>query len=138
MIKVTQIILMIFLLVFCGNILAFNLQAQASAVSEAIGKVGEVERRAGLAGGSVGEDAASIQIKIGDIINILMGLTSTIALIVFFYGGIMWMLAEGSSDKISKAKRTMIWAAIGLVAIFMSGAALRIVYSFGGVLWPRS
>ncbi|MFH0780296.1 MAG: hypothetical protein V1928_05630 [Parcubacteria group bacterium] len=50
----------------------------------------------------------------------VLGIIGTIALLVFLYGGIMWMTAAGKLEQVNTAKDTMIWAAIGLFAIFAS------------------
>lgn len=55
----------------------------------------------------------------------VLGIIGTVALLIFLYGGIMWMLAGGKSDQIDTAKNTMIWASIGLFAIFMSYAIIQ-------------
>ncbi len=141
MIKVVQILLVFSSIMFFTNVFIFDLQASAvsatDTVNEAIKNVETVEKRAGLFGQGVEGSVEGLQLKIGSTISILMGLTGTIALIVFFYGGIMWMLAEGNAEGISKAKKTMIWAAIGLVAIFLSGAALSIIYGFALSIWGQ-
>lgn len=55
----------------------------------------------------------------------VLGIVGTIALLIFLYGGIMWMTAAGKSDQVDTAKETMIWAAIGLFAIFASYSIIQ-------------
>ena len=57
---------------------------------------------------------------VGRIIKAALGIIGTIALIVFLYSGIMWMMAGDNSQTLTKAKQSMIWAALGLFAIFAS------------------
>ena len=74
--------------------------------------------------------------KVGGIILNLMGIIGSIALLIFLYGGIIWMTSEGNDQKVKKAEKTMIWAAIGLVALFMSAAVLTTVSNeFAGALF---
>lgn len=61
---------------------------------------------------------------IGRAIKIFLGIIGTIALIIFIYSGIMWMTSGGNDTVIKKAEGSMIWAAIGLFAIFVSYAII--------------
>ncbi len=62
-----------------------------------------------------------------DIIQTLLGLVGVLALVMFIYGGIMWMTSGGSKDKIEKGKKTIIWAVLGLGIVFFSYAILDFV-----------
>jgi len=42
-------------------------------------------------------------------------------------GGLVWMTAAGSNEKVQKGKDILIWATIGLVIIFISYALTRFV-----------
>jgi hypothetical protein len=60
-------------------------------------------------------------IRVGiSVTNIIIGLSGTLALVYFIYGGIMLLISAGSSDKVGKAKTILINAIIGLVLIFAS------------------
>jgi hypothetical protein len=59
---------------------------------------------------------------IGQIINSILGLVGSIALLMFIWGGFQWMTAAGSSDKVEKGKKTLMWAALGMIVIFSSYA----------------
>lgn len=59
---------------------------------------------------------------IGQIINSILGLVGSVALVMFIWGGFQWMTAAGNSDKIEKGRATLMWAALGLVIIFSSYA----------------
>jgi len=60
------------------------------------------------------------QYLIGKIIYAVMGLVGSIALLMFVYGGFLWMTAMGSEDKITKGKNIFIWSVAGLAVIFTS------------------
>jgi hypothetical protein len=64
--------------------------------------------------------AASIPQLIGLALRIILGLMGSIALLMFVYGGFLWLTSGGSADKIKKAKDILVWATIGLVVIFAS------------------
>lgn len=57
---------------------------------------------------------------IGKGINVIFGLVGTLALVMFVYGGISWMLAGGAAEKTKKAMGIIVWSVIGLAAIFLA------------------
>lgn len=69
----------------------------------------------------------TIQQIIGRGISVVLGIMGSIALAMFFYGGYLWLISGGSSDKIKKGKETLIWATIGLAVILGSGILVRSV-----------
>jgi len=63
----------------------------------------------------------------GNIIKALLGIVGSLALLVFILGGFTWVTSGGSEDKIKKGKDMVMWAALGLVIIFMSYAIVTFV-----------
>jgi len=61
------------------------------------------------------------------LINYVLGLVGTISLILFIYGGLVWMTSAGSSDKVKKGKDIFIWAVIGLAVVFTSYILVKFV-----------
>lgn len=61
---------------------------------------------------------ASIPTIIGRIIQAALGISGSLALIMFIYGGFIWMTSGGTPDRVTKGKKTLIWAVLGLVIIF--------------------
>lgn len=51
------------------------------------------------------------------VINIVLGVLGTIATILIFYAGFLWMTAAGNEENVTKAKSIMSAAVIGLVII---------------------
>lgn len=72
-------------------------------------------------------DITTPQVLIGKIINSALGIVGSITLLMFVYGGFIWMTSSGSSDKIKKGKDIILWSAIGLVVIFSSYALVAVV-----------
>jgi len=70
-----------------------------------------------------GLGTASVTEIISRIIQIFLGLLGVIALGFILYGGFIWMTAAGNQEKIAKAKKILINAAIGL-AIILSAFAI--------------
>ena len=65
------------------------------------------------------------RVIIGNIIKVSLGLVGSVALLLFIYGGLMMMTAAGNSDRVSKGRNTLVWAAIGLIVIFGSYALVN-------------
>jgi len=62
----------------------------------------------------------SVPLLIKNIISAALGIVGSLALIMFIYGGFVWMLAAGNEQAVQKGKNVLMWAAIGLVVIFAS------------------
>lgn len=63
---------------------------------------------------------SDLRVVVGRIIRALLGLSGTLALLMFVWGGFQWITSGGEKEKIDKGKRTLTWAAIGLFFIFIS------------------
>lgn len=65
---------------------------------------------------------------IGRIIKAILSIVGSIALIMFIYGGIIWMTASGNDERVKKGGQILTWAAVGLVVIFAAyGIVSRIL-----------
>ncbi|MBI5077604.1 hypothetical protein HZB94_04460 [Candidatus Falkowbacteria bacterium] len=67
----------------------------------------------------------------GNVVSIFLGIIGTVALLMFIWGGIIWMTSMGDMKKVTNAKDTMIWAAMGLFVIFISYILVR--FLIGGL-----
>lgn len=63
----------------------------------------------------------------GRIIRTILGVTGAAALVVFIYGGVMFMFSGGNATKVQSAKNILVYAALGLAIIFASYAILQFV-----------
>jgi len=63
----------------------------------------------------------------GRIIQAMLGVVGSIALVMFIYGGFLWLTSGGSADKIKKGRETLVWAILGLVVVFTSYIILSYV-----------
>lgn len=69
---------------------------------------------------------------VAKIIRIILGFLGIIAIGLIMYAGFIWMTASGEEEKIEKAKKIMISAAIGLVIVVSSfGIASYIISRLG-------
>lgn len=67
------------------------------------------------------------KIIIGTVINQALGIVGSIALLVFVYGGVTWMMAMGNDQQITKGKDILIWATVGIILIFSSYVLVKFV-----------
>lgn len=61
------------------------------------------------------------------IISYALGLVGTISLLLFVYGGFIWMTSAGASDKVKKGRDIIVWAVIGMAVVFSSYMAVKFV-----------
>lgn len=71
--------------------------------------------------------SGGIPVVIGRIIRAIISLSGVLALAMFVYGGVTWMTAQGNSEKVEQARRTVVWSVLGLVLIFASYAMVGLV-----------
>ncbi|KKQ79219.1 MAG: hypothetical protein UT02_C0044G0007 [Parcubacteria group bacterium GW2011_GWC2_38_7] len=64
---------------------------------------------------------------VGNAIKVFLGIMGTVALCIFIYSGIIWMTAGGTEARITTAQNSMIWAALGLFAVFASYMIIKFV-----------
>lgn len=62
----------------------------------------------------------TIPIIIGRIIRAILGLSGVLALLMFVYGGFLYLISAGDAKKVQKGKETFTNAIIGLIIIFIS------------------
>jgi len=72
-------------------------------------------------------EGSSVPGLIGRVINAVLGIVGSLALLMFIYGGFTWMLSGGNSSAVEKGKNILIWASLGLVIIFISYALVSFV-----------
>jgi hypothetical protein len=72
-------------------------------------------------------DVDSPQALIGKIINSVLGVVGSLALLMFVYGGLTWMTSSGNQEKVKKGRDILVWSAIGLAIIFASYALVRVL-----------
>ncbi len=67
-----------------------------------------------------------LQVAVNVMIFIL-GISGTAVLLMFVYGGFLWLTSAGRPDAITNGKNTMIGAVVGLIIIFGSYAAITLL-----------
>ncbi len=83
--------------------------------------------------------SVSVPQLIGRVIQLVLGISGSLALLMFVYGGLIWLTASGEPGKIEKGKKTLIWATIGIGVLFGSFALANFVITgLAGVVAPST
>lgn len=70
----------------------------------------------------------NLNVLFGNVIKYMLGfMLGPFALLVFVYGGFLWLTSAGNQERITKGKDTMLWATIGIIVVFTSYTALSFI-----------
>ena len=75
----------------------------------------------------LGSTVTSPQDLIGKVIDSILGVVGSLALLMFVYGGLIWMTSSGNAEKVEKGRSILVWSAIGLAVIFSAYGLTRFV-----------
>lgn len=81
------------------------------------------------AGGSGGDPNATLNNTIAGIVNILTFIVGAVAVLMIIYGGYLFTISAGDPGKIATAKRSIIYAIIGIVIAAAAQVITRFVIS---------
>ena len=59
-----------------------------------------------------------VRVLFGRVIAGALSVIGSFALLMFVYGGVLWMTSRGDTKQVQKGKDTLTWAILGLVIIF--------------------
>jgi hypothetical protein len=76
---------------------------------------------------------ACIPIVIQNIITAALVFSGLVALVLFIYGGARYITSRGDPQKLEGAKKTITWALVGLVIIFLSFFIVSLISQITGV-----
>lgn len=57
------------------------------------------------------------RVIVARVIQGALSVSGTIALLMFVYGGILWMTDMGKGEQVKKGKDIMVWAVLGIIVI---------------------
>lgn len=69
----------------------------------------------------------NLQVVVGKVIKKALGVIGSLTLVVFIYGGFLWLTAAGAEDKVKQGTQAMVWAVIGICIIFGAYVILELV-----------
>lgn len=67
------------------------------------------------------------RLLIGRLIQAILSVVGSIALLMFVYGGVLWITSMGESARIDKGKKILVWAVLGLAMIAASYVVVNAV-----------
>lgn len=109
-----KIIYTILLVLIVASLIGNILPVQAQGLMNINGNLEKTSQAAGVSGQTDIVAFAAL------VVQALLGLLGAIFVILIIYGGITWMTAMGAEDKVSKAKKIIINAVIGLIIVMIS------------------
>jgi len=59
----------------------------------------------------------NLRVVITRLIQAVLGVTGSVALLMFVYGGFLFLISQGKPESVKKGKDTMTWAILGLAVI---------------------
>ena len=77
---------------------------------------------------------ASIPQIIGNIIKLLMGIVGAVFLVMFLWGGFVWLTAGGTPKKVETAKKILQDAILGVAAVVASFTILSLIIKFATLI----
>lgn len=60
---------------------------------------------------------ADPRVIVARVIQGALSVSGTLALLMFVYGGMLWMTAMGNETQITKGKNILVWAVLGILVI---------------------
>lgn len=127
-IKTKKLIIIIIIAFFAANFISLKPTATHAIDSVDIcsqsGVSQEVKNANGCNGADSSEDLKNV---ITSIINGVIGILGAVAAIFILVGGIGYMTSAGDASKLEKAKKTILWAVIGLVIAALTFAIVNLV-----------
>ncbi|MBI2484629.1 hypothetical protein HYW18_00515 [Candidatus Uhrbacteria bacterium] len=66
-----------------------------------------------------------VRVLVGRLIKAILGISGMLALLMFVWGGLVWMTSQGEKEKIAKGQKTLAWAVIGLAVLFTAYAGVN-------------
>lgn len=74
-----------------------------------------------------------IPVLIQNVVNAALAFSGLVALVIIIYSGITYITSHGDPQKVESAKKTMTWAIVGLVIVFLSFFIVRLISQLTGV-----
>lgn len=82
--------------------------------------------------GLQGAGGTDIRVFLVNIVRFFLAFVGLIAVVMMIYGGFLWMTSAGSSDRVERAKKTIISATIGLIITLSAFAIVTFVINITG------
>lgn len=67
---------------------------------------------------------------VGTIISTLLSIIGAVALVMFVLGSTKWITSRGNPEEVKKGAQTMLFAALGVLVVFMSYMLVYLIISY--------
>ncbi len=67
----------------------------------------------------------NIVTQVGGVVGYVLLLIGSLTLLMIVWGGFQWLTAAGNAEKIEQGSKTMLWAVLGVCAVFIAYFALN-------------
>lgn len=85
-----------------------------------VAQIDKIQGAQGKFGIADGSNAAALKTSVNSALNVFLGLVGIVAVAFLIYGGVQYITAAGDDSKAEKAKKTIMYAIIGLIVIGLS------------------
>ncbi len=115
---------------------AFSLPTLADGILPGASGTSDCQTRYGNSATECGDYAVSdflvLAIKVSQFI---FGIIGSLTLLMFVYGGFMFLISAGSADKVGEARKIITAAVVGLLIVFGSWLIINFVFKAMGLNW---
>lgn len=81
-------------------------------------------------GSTNSQQVSSSVAKIGrSVVNVFSAIIGVIAVIMLVYGGFRYITSGGATEKVGEAKKTLIWAIVGLIVVALAQVIVNLTLS---------
>lgn len=77
--------------------------------------------------GMPGEGEQSLMSMINTILNLVIGLVGVVAVVMMIIGGISFITSQGDTNKVTKARNTILYGVVGLIIAILAFAIVNFV-----------
>lgn len=93
-----------------------------------LGTAGEIAKQGGLS--TAGNTDTALAETIGRYINLILGFTGIIFLLLTLYAGYLWMFGGGNEENIAQAKKILTSSTVGVVIVLLSYSVTSLILYF--------
>lgn len=109
-------LILVFVFLFLGS----SALAAPPSLKNSSEQLGTAAGQAGYGNIAEGEAGTRVEYIIAQIIRIVLSFLGVLFLILTIYGGFKWMTAHGNEEQLTKAKKLIVEATIGLIIVLAS------------------
>jgi hypothetical protein len=126
---------LLLLILGLGMVLPYNIVMAVGGTSEVrlenplspLTKTGEIDKNVKAGSVEAKTGVTSMPLVVGRLVKESLKYIGAITLLIFLYGGFLWLTSGGNAEQVKSGADTVLWAVVGLFIIFSSYAILDLV-----------